>query len=690
MALLLLGCSEVEDAEQTTSITGRVIDSTGAPIEGAVVSTVPPTQTVLTDPDGRFEINGVRFTISYVVNADKDGFQMSSGVVVPTSDGPNDVPLSLEVQSVCRPGSRRCVRGGGDGVESCNGLGNAYEGLTLCPDGQSCDPVDVTCKISFGLNLTVSDFGVVRSEPTGINCGMACERDFLTGTTVTLAAIPLARGGFVEWGGDCAGVQSEQCTVTMDSPREVSATFEAIAFPVRARKAGSGRGRITSMPPGIDCGPTCEADFDRDVTVVFTAEPDEGYDFERWQRDCSSDGESPSCSVVVSRARTVQARFLAPGLTIGPNTGPGAGTVTSDPRGINCGSNCFESYAPETVVTLTATPEEGSTFEGWTGGGCPSRPEPCVVVMDRDRTVSPRFDGLTFPVTITSLGDGGGRVTFGPDGIDCTSTCTRRFAPETMLELIAVPNSDSGFLEWGGECAGTDPESNCRLTVDEARSASVRFEPFYWFPLAKDPDCVVGMTFDGTDPLEHACGAGGAAQLFGSYRLATSRFELDQAYESDDSATFGGLDTGRTMPPPPEATLELTVRRDGPALDGTGRTVLISDIDASSPTDGLRLLALDSGEVVVEVLDQGQVVATATAADGLPVNRWTHVAATVQATEGIEVFIDGDSRVSVPGPLTWTASSPVWVGAERDQVSGARHRLDGSFDEVRLSRSARY
>ena len=52
--------------------------------------------------------------------------------------------------------------------------------------------------------------------------------------------------------------------------------------------------------------------------------------------------------------------------------GTGSGTVTGP--GINCGSDCAESYASGTVVSLTATPSAGTTFTGWsgacTGGSC--------------------------------------------------------------------------------------------------------------------------------------------------------------------------------------------------------------------------------------------------------------------------------------------------------------------------------
>jgi hypothetical protein len=48
--------------------------------------------------------------------------------------------------------------------------------------------------------------------------------------------------------------------------------------------------------------------------------------------------------------------------------GKGAGSVTA--TGISCGSDCTEIYDDGTVVSLTATPEQGSVFAGWSGGGC--------------------------------------------------------------------------------------------------------------------------------------------------------------------------------------------------------------------------------------------------------------------------------------------------------------------------------
>ena len=76
-------------------------------------------------------------------------------------------------------------------------------------------------------------------------------------------------------------------------------------------------------------------------------------------------------------------------LTVG-KAGTGSGTVTSSPAGINCGSDCSESYASGTSVTLTASAAGGSTFAGWSGA-C-SGTGTCSVSMTAARSVTATFN----------------------------------------------------------------------------------------------------------------------------------------------------------------------------------------------------------------------------------------------------------------------------------------------------------
>jgi hypothetical protein len=79
--------------------------------------------------------------------------------------------------------------------------------------------------------------------------------------------------------------------------------------------------------------------------------------------------------------------------------GTGTGSVTG--TGINCPGTCSNSYPSGTMVTLTATPAAGSSFSGWSGGGC-SGTGTCTVTMSADQNVTATFD------TSGSGGGGGG------------------------------------------------------------------------------------------------------------------------------------------------------------------------------------------------------------------------------------------------------------------------------------------
>jgi subtilase family serine protease len=73
------------------------------------------------------------------------------------------------------------------------------------------------------------------------------------------------------------------------------------------------------------------------------------------------------------------------------NSATSAGTVTSSPSGINCGSTCSASFPSGTVVTLTATPVSGAVFTGWTGACAGMASNTCTVTMSANEAVSASF-----------------------------------------------------------------------------------------------------------------------------------------------------------------------------------------------------------------------------------------------------------------------------------------------------------
>jgi hypothetical protein len=155
--------------------------------------------------------------------------------------------------------------------------------------------------------------------------------------------------------------------------------------------------------------------------------------------------------------------------------GGGTGTVTSSPSGINCGTDCSESYASNTMVTLTATATGGAVFSGWSGGGCAGTGT-CVVTMSSALTVTATFDLTSYTLnTIVTATGGTGAITSSPGGINCGADCTEAFATGTAVVLTPVPDGVSSFTSWsGGGCTGTGP---CTVTMSNNLTVTGTFGP---------------------------------------------------------------------------------------------------------------------------------------------------------------------------------------------------------------------
>ena len=75
-------------------------------------------------------------------------------------------------------------------------------------------------------------------------------------------------------------------------------------------------------------------------------------------------------------------------------------------------------------------------------------------------------------LTLSFSGDGGGRVTSEPSGVDCIDDCEAGFVDGTAVTLTADPDPGSVFAGWSGSCVGT---GTCQLTMDQARSVTAAF-----------------------------------------------------------------------------------------------------------------------------------------------------------------------------------------------------------------------
>jgi len=69
---------------------------------------------------------------------------------------------------------------------------------------------------------------------------------------------------------------------------------------------GSGSGKVTSVPAGINCGSDCSQNFNSGTVVTLKAVADPGSIFKGWSGDCSGKGD---CQVTMDADKIVKAKF---------------------------------------------------------------------------------------------------------------------------------------------------------------------------------------------------------------------------------------------------------------------------------------------------------------------------------------------------------------------------------------------
>lgn len=315
-----------------------------------------------------------------------------SGVLCPTAACSANFAKGQEVELVqgASEGSTFVKWGGAcSGSGACKLTGEAGDVKKVTAEFESPGPFKLSvAKIGSGAGA-----GKVTSGPSGISCSPTCSAEFDKDEEVTLTATVTegAEAEFVKWTGDCAGSE-KTCKVTMSKAKSVTAEFKSTAVDkaqLKVNKTGTGTGKVTSSPAGVDCGSTCTFKFAKETDVELTAVADAGSEFVKWSGSgCSGTG---ICKVKMSADKEVTAEFKTTPkfkLTV-KKAGAGSGKVTSSPAAIDCGGACEFEFEKNTKVVLSQSADSGSEFVKWTGA-C-SGSGACEVTMGTAKTVTAEF-----------------------------------------------------------------------------------------------------------------------------------------------------------------------------------------------------------------------------------------------------------------------------------------------------------
>jgi len=347
--------------------------------------------------------------------------------------------------------------------------------------------------VTQNLTITIEGNGKVTSTPDGIDCGVDCSEDYTNGTAVTVTAVPEKGSRFTSWGGKCSGIDTDSFTVTMNTAMNCSAIFAPLpSYTLTIKKVGSGAGTVTtSQGTGISCGTVCTESYYEGSTIILIATPDDNSKFVQWaENGCGGSitmTKDLECKAVFNQLPPPASKpdlpppasepDLPPDYTLKVITmGSGKGTVQSEPSGIDCGTDCEEDYASNTIVTITATLEVGTRFSSWQGD-CQGTELSTTATMTANLQCQALFKSIpNRTLTVNQEGSGTGMVS-ASEGLNsgitnCTSTCSEDYSDESTIALTAIADSDSLFTGWSGDenCA----DSITTITAD--RNCTATFE----------------------------------------------------------------------------------------------------------------------------------------------------------------------------------------------------------------------
>ncbi len=135
-------------------------------------------------------------------------------------------------------------------------------------------------------------------------------------------------------------------------------------------------------------------------------------------------------------------------LTVNKTGSTGNGTIlaASMPGGISCGTDCQETYNSGTVLRLSAIPDAGSSFAGWSGDPSCTGIGTCIVTMNAVKTITGVFTPIVYHTVTPSVGSGNGTISPStPQSVVSGNTASFTLNPGAHYHISSV----------GGDCGGT-------------------------------------------------------------------------------------------------------------------------------------------------------------------------------------------------------------------------------------------
>ena len=237
-------------------------------------------------------------------------------------------------------------------------------------------------------------------------------------------------------------------------PRDVPC--EVITYTLATTAAPESGGRISRTPdyPG----------YEADAMVAVTADPANGYTFVGWAGAVTS--TDVTVTLTMDRNKPLVAMFN-PISQSGVTTYTLTATAVPEDGGSIVRTPYALNYNAGTEITLTATPERGYTFVGWSGASTETSRE-ITITMDSNKPLVAMFEAVTYTLTANVLPLGGGTVSRRPNLAEYDSGAV----------VTITANAEGGyvFTHWTGEGVANANSAITTVSMTEDRNVTANFQ----------------------------------------------------------------------------------------------------------------------------------------------------------------------------------------------------------------------
>jgi len=255
---------------------------------------------------------------------------------------------------------------------------------------------------------------------------------------VTLTPTANAGYTFNNWSGDGADGPQNTRIITITGNMTATANFTQNQYTLTLNHTG--KGTITKTPN--------QTTYTYGTVVSLDAVADAGWRFGGWSGNLT--GSTNPAEVIIAGNITVTATFIQEEYTLSAST-VGSGSVTR---------NAIGPYYLGDVVELTAVPDVGWRFTGWSGD-LTGNTNPATITVTGNMSVTANFVQKDYTLTISIAGRG-----------SVTRSNSGPYHLGDVVTLTANPNTGWNFSGWSGALSGGANSATITIGGNEVVTAT--------------------------------------------------------------------------------------------------------------------------------------------------------------------------------------------------------------------------